>query len=119
MPYKDKEKRKQVNKDSQRKRRGDTEGVTEQGVTHEVPPETVPASYVQGLNGKMYETLPERPRYVTLSDGQVLDRSINVEGHTSGDMIIRMQAANESSYNFQPNEPDKAKVKAMIKEAAR
>ena len=120
MPYKDREKRKQVNKDSQRKRRGDKDlplGVTVDGVTHEVPPETVPASYVQGLNGKMYETLPERPRYVTLSDGQVLDRSINVEGHTSGDMIIRMQAANESSYNFQPNEPDKAKVKAMIKGA--
>ncbi len=42
-------------------------GVTGEGVT------TVPASYVEGTH-KSYEFLPERPRYVTLSDGQVLDR---------------------------------------------
>ena len=31
------------------------------------------ASYVEGLKGR-YQFLPERPRFVTLSDSQVLDR---------------------------------------------
>ena len=37
----------------------------------DVTQEMVPASYVEGINGKMYEVLPERPRYLKLSDGQV------------------------------------------------
>ncbi len=88
------------------------ESVTADSVTEE----TVPASYVQGLTGK-FESLPERPRFLTLSDGQVLDRLNQPEGHTSGDRILRMQACNESAYNFKPNEPDKARVKELIKNA--
>ena len=72
-------------------------------VTQECNAEMVPASYVQGLGGRMYEALPERPRYLELSDGQVLDRSIQIEGHASGGHILRMQAYNESAYNFTPN----------------
>ena len=87
----------------ERKRNGSvTKAVTEaKGVTvSDVTVEMVPASYVQGLNGKMYQALPERPRFLTLSDGQVLDRANQPEGMTSGDRILRMQACNESSYNF-------------------
>ncbi len=98
MPYK--EKRKQVNKDSQRKRRGDNEGVTEQGVTQE----TVPQSYVPGLTEKgltsKFKSLPKRPRYLTLSDGQVLDRLNQPQPNTQGSQP--MQRCNESSYNFKP-----------------
>ena len=67
-----------------------------------VTQEMVPASYVQGITGK-FESLPERPRFVTLSDGQVLDRAYEPQGHTSGDFILRMRACNESAYNFIPN----------------
>ena len=63
--------------------------------------ETVPASCVQGITGK-FEVLPERPRYLDLTDDQVLDRANQSEGHTSGDRIQRMQACNEASYNFHP-----------------
>lgn len=94
---------KEVKKEQARLRKRkqrDKEGVTPNSVTQER--DIVPASYVQGLNGRMYEALPERPRYLTLSDGQVLDRLNQPEGHTSGDRIIRMQACNESAYNFHP-----------------
>ena len=74
---------------------------TENNVTQDVTVEMVPASYVQGLNG-MYEALPERPKFLTLSDGQVLDRLNLPIGHTNGDRILRMQACNESAYNFHP-----------------
>lgn len=109
MPYKDKERRKQASKDSMsKKRKGLTSGVNGEGVN------TVPECYVQGITGK-FKSLPERPRCLTLSDGQVLDRSIIVPGHASGDFIQRMRYCNESAYNFKPNEPDKAKVKELIK----
>ena len=36
--------------------------------------EVVPASYIEGLNRK-YKFLPERPRYLELTDGQILDRT--------------------------------------------
>ena len=79
-----------------------------------VTQEMVPASYVQGLNGKVYEALPERPRFLKLSDNQVLDRLNQPEGHTSGDFIVRMQACNES-YNFKPNESSKERIKELMK----
>ena len=63
---------------------------------------TVPASYVMGIDGKMYETLPERPRFLTLSDDQVLDRLNQPFGHALGLGIQEMRACNESSYNFKP-----------------
>ena len=121
MPYKDKGKQKEaVRRAVDKHRKGITsegitsEGITEQGTT-EIE-EMVPASYVQGVNGRMYEVLPERPRYLTLSDGQVLDRANQPEGHTSGDRIVRMQAANESAYNFKPSKNSKglAKVKELL-----
>ena len=123
MPYKDKEKQKEaVRKAVDKHRKGITEqGITEQGITEDGAyfkdgVEMVPASYVQGLNGKRYEVLPERPRYVTLSDGQVLDRANQSEGHTSGDRVVRMQAANEAAYNFIPRKNPKglAKAKELI-----
>ncbi len=79
-----------------RKRRSNKEGSNSDGSNTEM----VPASCVQGLNGRMYAALPERPRFLTLLGGQVLDRANQPEGHTSGD--IRMQACNEASYNFHP-----------------
>ena len=86
--------------------------VTGDSVTKEdVTLEMVPASYVEGI--EKYEALPERPRYLKLSDGQVLDRLNQPNPNIRGDRA--MQACNESSYNFHPNEPDKAKVKALIK----
>jgi len=75
-----------------------SDSVTEDNVTLE----TVPASFVQGLNGKLYEVLPERSRYLELSDGQVYDRLNPPIAPPSGDFIQRMQACNESAYNFKP-----------------
>lgn len=101
MPYKDKEKRKQASRDSmEKKRKGLTSGVNEEGVNIEM----VPASYVQGITGD-FEALPKRSRFLTLSDGQVLDRANPPEGRTSGDFILRMRYCNESAYNFHPNQP--------------
>ena len=37
--------------------------------------EMVPASYVYGVNGRKYQTLPERPRFLTLTKGKILDRA--------------------------------------------
>ena len=109
MPYKDIGKRNKASKARMQKMR---QGVTDEGVT-----EVVPASYVEGAEGRKYEALPERPRYLKLSDGQVLDRLNQPEAHASGD--FRMQRCNESSYNYVPNESSKERVKAMVKEATR
>lgn len=95
MPYKDPEKRKQASKNSmEKKRKGLTSGVNKEGIN------MVPASYVQGLNGKMYQSLPERPRYLTLSDGQVLDRLNQPMPNRTN--WHEMQVCNESSYGFKP-----------------
>ena len=75
--------------------------------------EMVPASYVMGLNEVMYEALPERPRYLTLSDGQVLDRLDQPEGGRSGD--TEMVACNESAYNFKVHRPSKERMKVLEK----
>lgn len=95
MPYKDKETKKKHDRDDKRKKRGTTAGGDKTGTT-------VPASFVHGITGD-FEALPERPRFLTLSDGQVLDRLNSPEGHASGDFILRMRYCNESSYNFMPN----------------
>ena len=71
----------------------------------------VPALYVMGLNGVMYEALSERPRYLTLSDGQVLDRLKQPVGNRAGD--VDMMACNESAYNFKPNMPSKERMKVL------
>jgi len=71
MPYKDKQKYQEYNKERMRVAR---ERVAQNKTESEsVQPDMVPASYIQGNNGR-YQFLPERPRYLTLSDGQVLDR---------------------------------------------
>ena len=80
-----------------RKREGLTSGINKEGVN------IVPASYVEGLNGKRYQSLPERPMYLTLSDGQVLDRLNQPECKT----IPGMKECNESSYNYKPLESSK------------
>lgn len=98
--------RKMRNKDSVT-----SDSVTKDNVTQEM----VPISFVQGLNGRMYEGLPERPRYLTLSDGQVLDRLNLPIGHTNKDRIARMQRCNESAYNYHPNESSKERVKLLLK----
>jgi len=97
MPYKDKEEqRKSVREAVAKHRQGITgQGITGQGIT------MVPASYVQGLNGRKYRSLPERPRFVTLSDGQVLDR-LN-QPIADKTKIPQMRASNEC-YNFHPAE---------------
>ena len=87
------------------------EGITKSGITTEetgqnVIPEVemVPASYVQGLGGRMYEFLPERPRYLTLSDGQVFDRAYKPDRVLpSGVMMQALRASNEACCNYHPN----------------
>ena len=68
MPYKDPKKQKEaIRKATQKYRKVSQEGITEGGITknNDVIPEMVPP----------LGTLPERPRFKTLSDGQVLDRA--------------------------------------------
>ncbi len=79
-------------RDKQRALRSDS--VTQGGVTVEM----IPPSYVYGTTGK-YQFLPERPRYLTLSDGQVLDRlnPPQPQYHTRS-----MNMCNESRFNYPP-----------------
>ena len=102
MPYKDIEKRNKASKDSMKRKRG----INKEGVNIEM----VPPSYVEGINGKMYEALPERPRYFELSEKQILDRLSELKEYISGDWKQRMQRCNESSYNYRPNESSKERV---------
>ncbi len=98
MPYKDKESRKEASRKSMEKeRQGLTTGVNKEGVNIE----TVPASYIQGNKGR-HEFLPERPRYLTLSDGQVLDR---LNQPTATKELPGMRAANDSYSGIIRQEP--------------
>ena len=93
---------KEVHKEYMRKLRGSQKGSQIEGSQDKgSQEEMVPASYVQGLNGRMYQSLPERPRFVTLSDGQVLDR-LN-QPIADKTKIPQMRASNEC-YNFHPAE---------------
>ena len=81
-----------------RKRRSNKEGLTEQGLTHNnysAAIETVPASYVPGSKGRQYLMLPERARFLTLSDSQVLDRANQPQARPTGDRMLR---ANDSAF---------------------
>ena len=104
MPYKDKEKLKSYQKGWVRQKRGNR-GSQGEGSTFFIDGiEYVPASYVEGLNGMMYQSLPERPRYLTLSDGQVLDRLNQPRADIgSGNRIQAIRASNEAMYNYRPN----------------
>ena len=84
-----------------KRRQRDKESVTSDSVTS--PSVTmVPASYVEGHNGRMYQSLPERPRYLELSDGQVLDRWSQPIPTFTPEFSQDMRACNESAYNYHP-----------------
>ena len=111
MPYKDKETAKNYAKEAMKKHR---KGITEQGITAEgITPdgtyfkdgvEYVGPSYVEGLNGKMYEFLPERPRYLKLPDGQVFDRTYQpIHTPLSDAQIQAIRTSNENLFNYRPN----------------
>ena len=76
MPYKSEEARREASRRSmEKKRQGLTkginkEGLTEQGLTRDGTFFKGDAEYVPASCG-----LPERPRFLKLSDGQVLDRA--------------------------------------------
>ncbi len=66
----------------------------------------VPPLMVEGAEGRMYEALPERPRFLTLSDGQVLDRAKPVEHRPlSGVEIRAIRLANEGALNYKTLNP--------------
>ena len=109
MPYKDKVLQKEAVKRAVQKHRGITQSITQQGITSDGT-EMVPASYVEGMTGR-FLNLPERPRYLTLSDGQVLDR-VNQPSSSLGG--IRMRRCNEAGFNFKISKgilPDSLKSK--------
>ena len=110
--YKDKDKQREYNKERMRKARVTQKGNTEEGNTEEGNTfivEYVPASYVEGLNGHRYQSLPSRPRYLTLSDGQVLDRLNQPTARLlSGSEIKDIKYMNEASYNYTPNKSRRA-----------
>lgn len=102
--YKDSQKQREYNRERMRRVRGNTDvGNTKEGNTDctakSVPyTETVPASYVYGVTGR-FLNLPERPRYLTLSDGQVLDRANQPQPNN---VIPSMNMCNESRFNYHP-----------------
>jgi len=72
------------------------DSVTTDGTYFKDGIEMVPASYVEGMTER-FLNLPERPRYLTLSDGQVLDRAAQPSSILGG---IRMRRCNEAGFNF-------------------
>ena len=104
--YKDKDKQKEAVKRAVAKHR---KGITGEGITEDNSNTLVPASYVEGLNGQRYQSLPARPRYLTLSDGQVLDRANQpIARLLSGSEIKDIKYMNEASYNYTPNKSRRA-----------
>jgi hypothetical protein len=74
----------------------DTAGTTTKTMT--------PASYVPGTQGRVYEVLPERLLWLTLSDNQVLDRANQPQCAImlSGIQIQAVLKANDAAYRFVP-----------------
>lgn len=60
--------------------------VTSVSVTQERDIEMVPAMYTR-YKGRIVELLPERPRYLELSDGEVLDRAQICRGFTMEELL--------------------------------
>ena len=86
------------------------DSVTPDGTYFKDGIEMVPASYVEGMTGR-FLNLPERPRFLTLSDKQVLDRSAQPSSVSGG---IRMRRCNEAGFNFKVSKgilPDSLKSK--------
>ena len=105
MPYKSEEARREASRRSmEKKRQGLTkginkEGLTEQGLTKDGTffkgdVEYVPASY----------GLPERPRYLKLSDGQVLDRANQPKPNKHLPVMIACNRANDYRNTMSPQE---------------
>lgn len=64
-----------------KRKQRDKESVTSDGVTQQRGIEMVPAMYTS-YRGELLELLPARSRYLTLSDGQMLDRTMINRGFT-------------------------------------
>ena len=104
--YKDKERQKEANRLAKQKQR--TKGMTLEGMTEQGMTEMVPPAYIPGVSGD-FEMLPERPRFLKLSDGQVLDRaSPPVAEPQSGDFIQSIRHCNEAELDFRPLKLKKA-----------
>uniref|UniRef100_A0A6M3L0W8 Uncharacterized protein n=1 Tax=viral metagenome TaxID=1070528 RepID=A0A6M3L0W8_9ZZZZ len=100
--YKDKNKQKEAVRKAVAKSRVLLKGITSEGITEQgITVETVPPAYVPGITGD-FMMLPERPRYKTLSDGQVLDRANPPDGKFSGTYIQEIRFCNESEFNYHP-----------------
>ncbi len=116
MPYKDKTKQQEAIKRAVQKHRVLHQGITSEGITDPNPIENViPKSYfkdgieyvpplmVEGCEGRMYEALPERPRFLTLSGNQVLDRTYKPDVVLNGEMIHAIKLLNEARFNYRTN----------------
>ena len=106
--YKDRDEQKEANRMAAKRRRdkqkGMTQGMTKSGYDAdktEGMTEMVPPAYVPGVSGD-FMMLLERPRYLTLSDGQVFDRLNPPVGKFSGTYIQEIRFCNESEFNYHP-----------------
>jgi len=94
-------KKKRSNKDGSNKDGSNIEGLTPDGTFFKDGSddiEYIGESYVEGLEGRKYLNLPERPRYLKLSDNQVLDRV----HQPSPDFSHTMRLCNERAFNYHP-----------------
>ena len=99
-PYKDKAKQRESVKRAVERHRVLQKGITREGITEEnvrkdVIPEMVPASYIPTTWGEV-EFLPERPRYLDLGDGQVLDRANLPQATGTKEGMLRANEASSS-----------------------
>ena len=80
------------------------EDVTPDGTYFKDGVEMVDPAYVEGLGGRVYQSLPERARYLTLSDGQVLDRAKPPKARALSVLKAKaIRCSNEACYNYHPN----------------
>ena len=101
MPYKDKAMKSQRQKERRMKPQSEAptpEAPVEAPTFFRNGVEYVPASYIPGTKGRMYQFLPERPRYLTLSDNQVLDRLNQPTVDQELPLHNRMLRANDSMF---------------------
>ncbi len=90
MPYKDRVKQKEAVKKAVQRHR---EGITEQGITEQSITEGITEYVIDVLTGK------KLIRYVTLSDGQVMDRAyVPTLIPMPGWFYVAMQVANKALY---------------------
>lgn len=87
MPYKSLEQQKEANRIANRRYRDKQKGITEQGITPE------------GITEEMFEG---KPRYITLSDGQVFDRTYRPEPNKYLPGMAACNRANKSIIRQEP-----------------